>query len=354
MREITVSDLDDIGAGASVLGTGGGGDPYIATLLAESSLAVTGPVPLVALEEIDDDAFVVLAAGSGSPTVLLEKFPSIDQVIAPARALATYLGRSITHIACAEVGGGNSMVPIVAAGQLGVPLIDADAIGRAFPEIQMTLPALNGVTSTPMVLADEKGNTVVLDTVDNQWGELLSRSVSIDMGCSAMVGCYAMTGKQARESLVAGSISLSADLGRVARVARDQHHDPVAAIVSRLRGRHLFDGKVVDTIRRTEGGLSRGETRLLGMHRYAGSELVLEFQNEYLIAVRDKVAQASVPDLICTVDAETGHAVTAERLRFGHRLSVFAAPADPRWHSAAGVELAGPRHFGYDLDPIRV
>jgi len=46
--------------------------------------------------------------------------------------------------------------------------------------------------------------------------------------------------------------------------------------------------------------------------------------------------------------------VTTEALRFGHRVSVLGAPADPRWHSPEGIELVGPRYFGYDHDPVRV
>ena len=43
-------------------------------------------------------------------------------------------------------------------------------MGRAFPELQMVLPTLAGIAATPMAIADEKGNTLVLDTVDNQVG----------------------------------------------------------------------------------------------------------------------------------------------------------------------------------------
>jgi len=63
---------------------------------------------------------------------------------------------------------------------------------------------------------------------------------------------------------------------------------------------------------------------------------------------------ATVPDLICTVEADSGTAVTTERLRFGQRVRVFAAPADPRWSTPAGLALVGPRYFGYDLDPVTV
>nr|BFE99238.1 hypothetical protein GCM10020241_09140 [Streptoalloteichus tenebrarius] len=60
-----------------------------------------------------------------------------------------------------------------------------------------------------------------------------------------------------------------------------------------------------------------------------------------------------MPDLLCTLDTETGTAVTTEALRYGQRLTVIVAPADPRWHTPGGIELAGPRYFGYDMDPVR-
>jgi DUF917 family protein len=32
---------------------------------------------------------------------------------------------------------------------------------------------------------------------------------------------------------------------------------------------------------------------------------------------------------------------------------VVVAPCDERWHTPAGIELVGPRYFGYDVDPVR-
>jgi DUF917 family protein len=354
MREITENDLHDIARGAAILGTGGGGDPYIGRLLALSAVRSHGPVPLVPLAEVPDDAVVLPVAMMGAPTVMVEKLPSAEQVGLAARTLAGYLGKELTHIACAEAGGVNSLIPVVAAAQLGLPLVDADGMGRAFPELQMVLPTLYGIRATPMSIADEKGNRGVLDTVDNHWAERLARSATIDMGCSAMISNYAMSGAQARESLVPGTLSLCAELGALVRAAREEHADPVARVVSRLGGRRLFTGKVVDVARRTVTGFARGEARLSGMDDDAGAELVLRFQNEHLVAERDGVVEASVPDLICTLERETGEAVTTEGLRFGQRVTVIAAPADPRWHTPEGIALAGPRYFGYDIDPIGV
>ncbi|MGN6380558.1 MAG: S-methyl thiohydantoin desulfurase domain-containing protein [Gaiellales bacterium] len=63
---------------------------------------------------------------------------------------------------------------------------------------------------------------------------------------------------------------------------------------------------------------------------------------------------ATVPDIITVLDSETAHAVHTERLRYGQRVSVVAFPCDPIWRTPRGLELAGPRAFGYDLDYIPV
>ena len=47
MRLIEAEQLDDIALGAAVLGTGGGGDPYIGKLMAQYSIRKCGPVQMV-------------------------------------------------------------------------------------------------------------------------------------------------------------------------------------------------------------------------------------------------------------------------------------------------------------------
>ena len=55
MRQITASQLDDIALGAAVLGTGGGGDPYIGKLMAKAAIERNGPVTMLDPSEVDDD-----------------------------------------------------------------------------------------------------------------------------------------------------------------------------------------------------------------------------------------------------------------------------------------------------------
>jgi len=350
MRLVREADLDDLATGAAVLGTGGGGNPYIGKLLAQQAIRAEGPVALVSADEVPDDALVVQSAMMGAPTVMVEKLPAGDEIVRAFETIQAYLGRRITHTTSGEAGGLNSTIPFVVAARMGIPLIDADGMGRAFPELQMLIPSMEGIPCTPMALADEKGNTLILDTIDNHWTERLARSATVDMGCTAMIALYPMSGRQVRETMVLGTLSLGQELGRLIREARAAHRDPVDVVAGRLGGRRIFDGRVTDVRRRTEAGFARGMAQLDGLGACTGSRLTVQFQNEHLVAIRDGVVLASVPDLIIMLDTETAEPVTTEEVRYGFRVTVVTAPCDPRWHTAKGLELVGPRYFGYDFD----
>jgi DUF917 family protein len=276
-------------------------------------------------------------------------------VIRAFQALGDYMGREITHTTSIEAGGLNSTTPFVVAAQLGLPLVDADGMGRAFPEIQMIVATMHGVSATPMTLADEKGNTAVIDTIDNSWTERLARTLTVDFGATSMIALYPMSGEQLKAgAFVPGTIGLAEELGRLVRETRAAHGDPIGAVVERLGARRLFGGKVVDVARRTEAGWAKAEARIEGTGADAGSALVLQTQNEHLVAIRDGDIVCSVPDLIIVMDAESGAPITTEELRYGFRVVVVGAPCVPAWRTEEGLKLVGPRYFGYDIDYVPV
>ncbi|MCC6223355.1 MAG: DUF917 domain-containing protein [Thermoleophilia bacterium] len=354
MRLVAEGQLEDLALGAAILGTGGGGNPYVGLLLAQQAIREFGPVTVVSVDEIADDALVAPAAMMGAPTILVEKLPRGTEIVHAFEALQDVLGRPVTHTTSAEAGGINSLIPFVVAARTGLPLVDADLMGRAFPEIQMVIPTLYGIPASPFVLADEKGNTVTLETVDNHWTERFARSVTIDMGCAAMVSLYPLTGRQLREATVWGTLGLCEELGRLVRETRAAHGDPVAAIVERLAAYRIFTGKITDVARRTEGGFARAEARIEGADDDTGSELTVSAQNEHLVAIRDGAVLATVPDLIVMLDSDSGQPITTEELRYGFRVDVVAAPCDPRWRSPSGLAVVGPRYFGYDVDYVPI
>ena len=217
----------------------------------------------------------------------------------------------------------------------GIPVIDGDGMGRAFPELQMVTFTLHGVSATPMVMVDDKGNSILLECIDNRWTERLARTATVEMGGSVLISLYSMTGAIAKKAAVRGTLTLARRLGEILRESRAAHADAVAAIQSKLDAATIFHGRVTDIARRTETGFARGEAKFTGVEEYRGHEYRIAFQNEFLIAERDGQPIVTTPDLITLLDSDTGAPITTETLRYRaasrrDRDSLRAAMADAR------------------------
>jgi uncharacterized protein len=354
VRTLDATELEDIARGAAVLGTGGGGDPYLGTLAALRSLDQFGPPRVLEVQELDDDAVVALPFLIGSPVPFIEKFPLGQELIDAFHALDRFLAGKLTAVMAAEIGGANSVVPLVLGSRLGIPIVDADCMGRAYPEVQLVTLTLHGISASPFAMADEHGNQVVLDTINNYWAERIARSAVMEFGAICAGMAYPVTGKQVKLAAIPGSLSYAQRIGRALREAAAAKSDPIAAVLAETQGLVLFRGKIVDVQRRTQHGWALGEAVFAGMDSDLGSSLKVQFQNENLVAIREGEILATVPDLIAILDADTGQAITTERLRYGHRAVVLGIACPSPWRTEAGIALGGPRHFGYDVDYVPV
>ena len=347
MWQLTEHDLELISIGAGILGTGGGGNPYVGMLRARQVMRQHGPVNVLAPEELDDDAQVMCVGGIGAPTVGIEKMRDLQAYYAYV-ALEKYMGKKATALIPNEVGGSNSLEAVIPAAMSGLPVVDADGMGRAFPEIHMKTFFVYGVPCTPTAVSDEKGNTTIFsEAVSARWLERMARAVTIQMGC---VACYAvapMTADQVRRTAVPHTLTLARALGEAVRSAQTQHEPVIDAILRVHPGRVLFQGKIVDVERRTTAGFARGKLAIDGLGEYKDARMSIEFQNENLIAYLDGRVACTVPDLICVVDSERGEPITTEVVRYGFRVTVLGFPAPELWKTPQGLEVVGPRAFGY-------
>jgi uncharacterized protein len=354
MRLLHEKNIEDIALGAAVLGTGGGGDPYVGKLMAREAIRQYGPVELYTLDELDDDDLIVPTAGMGAPIVLIEKLPAGDDMIHAFQSLGKYTGKTPRGTMSIEAGGLNSVMPIYVAARLRIPMVDCDGMGRAFPEIQMTTFTAKGITASPIAMADERGNMILIDAVTNKWVETFARSVVVDMGAEGMMALYSATVKQLKEASIYGTITLAEEIGKTVRNARVNEANPVDAVRKSVNGFLVFRGKISDVDRRVEGGWNRGDAKMDGLGAFEGQKLQLDFQNEHLAVRVDGKFKATVPDLIAVLDGETGEPITTETLRYGMRVAVIAFPCAPQWREPDALKLAHPRYFGYDVDYIPV
>ena len=350
--EQTISDL---ALGATLLGTGGGGDPRVGALMAQAAIRQHGSVRVIAPEAVEDDGLVVPVAMIGAPTVILERIPGGHELDLAMQGFARLQEQPVIATMPIEAGGINSTIPIVLAARRGLPIVDADGMGRAFPEVQMVTLGAGGARAWPLVLADESGNVVSISSAhDNASAERLARATVVAMGGSAVVAHYAVTAHEIRAWAVPHSISLAVAIGRALSRARAGGIDAVEAIAPICGAKKLFTGQVTDVQRSTHAGFVRGRLVLKGLESNAGQRAEIDFQNENLIVRSEGAVLAAVPDLISLVEAESGQPLTTEGIRFGLRVHVIGIPSSPIWWRPEALRLVEPRVFGYDIDPIRM
>jgi uncharacterized protein len=356
---ITVEMIDDLATGAAFLGTGGGGDPYIGALLCRAALEEFGPVRLMEPDNISDEAAVYTIAGMGAPTILVEKLMSLEDADIAVRALEHHLGKPASAIIAAEIGGINSMLPIAYAAMRGLPLIDGDGMGRAFPSLQMTSFNLGGVACAPMTMADEWGDHVIIQASTAQRAEDLSRPLVAALGASAMISCYPMTGREVRSSAVFGTMHAAYAVGQAIRdhSSLDKPTDGLIKLLNDLPlyggARCLFEGKITALERDTTRGWVFGQCTIAQLQ---GDEVaVVSFQNENLSVLVDGQLRAVVPDLISIVDSETCLPITTEGLRYGQRVCVIGCHAPRVLQTEQALKVMGPSAFGlpHIYEPIK-
>jgi DUF917 family protein len=348
--QIDADVLPALARGCSVLGAGGGGDVYTGLLAATQAIQTHGPVPAVDLDDLPDDGLVMPCGYIGAPTVSIEKLGSAMEGKWLKAGLERRLAGEVVALMPAEIGGSNGLQPIGWAASLGLPITDADGMGRAFPEVPQVTMEIAGVDPAPSVLTDERGNHLTIEARDGRWMERIARTLSVEFGGRAASTEYVMTVAQARAATARGTVTLATRIGK----AMLEADEPIEALEAELQLRRLIEGKVVDVERRVTGGFVRGAAVVQGLRHDGGRLVRLEIQNENLVALEDGVVRAMVPDIIAVLDTHTGAPVHTERLRYGQRVTCIAFPCDPIWRTPRGIELAGPRAFGYEFDYVPI
>ena len=187
-------------------------------------------------------------------------------------------------------------------------------------------------------MADIRSNEILIKTADSwKWMERISRKICTEMGSTASTCKAPRSGEEVKKYGVLHTTTKAISLGRAVFEARKNHTDPLAAIVENCDGIKLFKGKITDIERRTTD-------------EDQGRQFTLDFQNEYSVGSEGGKPVVMTPDLICVVDSINGDGIATETIRYGQRVTVLALPAPDIFLSPRGLELVGPRAFGFDFD----
>jgi uncharacterized protein len=355
MRPVTAAEIEALAVGAWILGTGGGGSPYHGLLNMRQLYRQGTVIQLMDAAELADDDPVAVVSFMGAPLVTQERLKDPAAMERAVRMMEAYLDRRFRAVMAVEIGGGNGLAPFMAAARLDIPVVDADAMGRAYPEAQMTSFAIHDLQMYPLTLADVRDNAVIVARAASwKWMERLSRKVTTEVGSTAATCKAPRTGREVKDCAILHTVSKAIRLGETVQAARRRHADPIQAVVDAEGGRVLFRGKVQDVARRTTEGFLRGTATLDGLDEHKGQVFSLAFQNEFAVGWLDGQPRVMTPDLICVMDTVSGEAIGTETLRYGQRVTVIALPAPAILLTPKGLAHVGPRAFGYDLDFVSV
>jgi hypothetical protein len=322
------------------LAAGAGGDVEPGLLMALVAVRERRPARVVGLGDLPDDALIVPCGLLGALQLADERILGGDEGRVLIQVLEELHGARVSALMCLEAAGPNGLVPVTWAARAAVPLLDADGAGRAFPWLQQRAMHLAGVPASPVVLTDGRGNVEVIHAADDHTAARLARSSAAGLGGVCAVAAYGMSARRARTAVVAGSLSDAVSLGQA--VDPSEHRVTPTRVAQVLGATVLIEGRVTD--------LELNSTTIDGTVQYAGRQLRVERQSEFLLALEDGAVRAAVPDLIVALAADTATPIRSETLRLGDRVVVLASPANELWRTERGLSVAGPRAFGYGIE----
>lgn len=344
-------DVDPLMEGLAILGTGGGGSPEWGKAIMDNELAHNRRPQIIPLEEISDDAVVVSGGIMGSVKRLEEigaeavmaHWEDRFELEAVTRVMEDILGTRIDHVVPFEVGGLNTPVVLALGARMGFPIIDGDALGRSAPETQMTSFIGHGVHLTPMPLIDFYGNVVIVqDAVDTTYPDQLGRWVVTHGGGLGANNHYPMTGSQAKQAVIPGTISTSLSLGNAVLEAREAGADPVEVVATKLRGERLFAGTITRLQEEESMGFYFTTATLTGTGTYQGRTAQLIIKNETMLLEIDGEVRAIFPDLVLLLEPGTARGMMSIELATGMDVELVGVPCHPRLRASARSEAGQP------------
>ena len=362
IRTLTEQEMVDMMQGSSIQASRSSAtEPMVKQV--KDAVAQGRKFTMISVDDVPDDWTVVVPVGVGGGGAWeyvrertqkqnLQTIP--DASVRAIQALSKHTGKKIDALIRFE-GAAATMQTFMAASALNLPVVDACPVGRSVPEIEMQLTLINGgLPFAPAAAVSRWGDVIVLDkSVDAYRGEDIFRALAVASGGGVSAVQNMMSGKDMKPHVIKGAVSTAIQYGKTLREARAGHQDPVAALLKASNGYKLFRGTVTKADMKGDRGFTWWDVEIRGTNEYTGHTYKLFLKNENIIAWLDGKPDAMLPDIIVDLDPKTGDTL------FGQGLGAYPMNADvvmvgipntTMWRTPKGLEVMGPRHFGYDID----
>lgn len=354
----SLSDAEKLVLGSTIMGTGGGGSPETGLKILKEIIDRGEYVEVIDIGEAPRDKLIVTMYFIGS-MASKEKVTSIkntinDPIIYAFEKYSEFLGEEVGALIPVELGGSNTPIVMKIASRLNLPVIDGDLAGRAVPELHQCSVLVFGGKLSPSIIVTDTGNVVFVKeyaSIDDY--EYLARTLSTRSNGTTVIADTPMSYELASKAIIKNTISLCIKLGNEVIEARNKGYDPVERIIKVLNGWIIFEGIVKKTMLEDKNGFLTGEIILEGIRKYKGHILKSWIKNEHIMVWLDNQPIVMPPDLFILLEKD-GTPVINSKIKPGMHVLGIAAKAPSIWRTPKGLELFGPRHFGFNYDYIPV
>jgi len=366
MRLETLEDCEDFLNGALWLGTGGGGTFDLAMEMLTKALDSGLSLEWVDIDSVPDDVWTAtfsvhgsLAAKTQETLDEIERMGLVDElgdscIIEAIRQLEEVMGHKFGCLIPSEMGPESVAQPLVIGAQMGLTVVDGDYIGRGVPEETQSTYCLHGKQSDFFTAVDKWGNiTLVKHAVNSQALERIAKMLAVAAYGETAVATTPLVARDVKEILVGGTFSKCLEIGQALRVARNNGGDPVAKGLKVVGGWRLFEGKVSKVEAGTLNGYWVGSVKIDGTGDDQGQTLDVWFKNENLVSWLNGNPWVCSPDLLVLLQPD-GRGIYNTDFREGEEVVAVGMKGVEGFRTEQGLKLAGPRHFGFDIDYVPI
>ncbi|WP_421995862.1 DUF917 family protein [Roseococcus sp.] len=281
-----------------------------------------GPLSMVTLDELSDDAGIIVATGVGAPGYAKAITSMRDSVKSAEMLIAATGGKLPAGVMPGHVPG---LMAWMQAAVLGIPLVDAATNGRGHPTVKM---GGMGLASMPHVQVTQAGcggapddRVEIVVTGNMSKTSTIMRAASVQNGGSIYATRGPFAASFVRKGGAPGAMSFATGLGR-AMLDKPASFARVEAAAAFLSGEVLVTGRVELNDVHYEGGFDVGRVVIKG----DGGTITLHIYNEYMAADRDGVRVRTFPDMMGSFDPATGAPIAINEMPVGRDVAIVSGP----------------------------
>ena len=343
---LSEQDIRDICAGALFLACSV--DPIWCIEQADRTTQYMGAnrtsAELVQATDLNHEDLVVTIGFVNNGLPLSDLRPAGDEFLRSLEVLERELGRPARGLLPLAGANVNSLVPMLAGMQLGIPVVDADPQGRVFPLLHQSVFTLSGLAAGPVAATGPVGESALIHVTEPHRAERLVRSLAAEFGGWSATALYPMSAAQVQQHALLGSVSRLLRIGKI--LNSDDATSAKHASLRRIAGvRKIIRARVLDV-----AGLSRPSppgqpdrpSSVVLIDEDHGHIVQLEIQNELLMVLVDGVIESVMPDIITMLNPEDASVASFEDLWVGNMLDIVILAGADRWYTPEGLRLAVP------------